>query len=210
MGMFDTLKSKLRDANEALATAQKSWRAEQLDAKAGTLNERETGLAARERAVGERERDVQRRETRIGLRRLKYGVVSVLLAIGAFVVGIQVGKLPADNAVNPSTLKPAAVEKAPARSQPEAVPVPSDPRAIITLLTWREMPNGNREALTLRRGPSGDTYSRREIDCSARTFRYLGTGDTLEEAQLDRPDPGMAALTDQSISTYVSDFVCAK
>lgn len=43
------------------------------------------------------------------------------------------------------------------------------------------------------------------------TFRYLGEGDTLAQALADGPNPGeMAKLTTESISTYVSEFICRK
>lgn len=92
----------------------------------------------------------------------------------------------------------------------ETVPVPSDPRASYRLLSWSRLPNGNRQATTRREGPSGISFARREIDCEAMTFRYLGEGDTLEEAQLNRASERMGELTEGSISTYVATFVCAK
>lgn len=93
----------------------------------------------------------------------------------------------------------------------ESIPVPSDPKASYRLLDWSKISNGNLEATTRRDGPSGTSYARREIDCDARTFRYLGEGDTLEAAKADGPNPGeMGELTEESISTYVSNFVCHK
>lgn len=92
-----------------------------------------------------------------------------------------------------------------------SIPVESDPRAKYQLVSWSGMPNGHREALTRRDGTSGTSYARREIDCAGRRFRYLGEGDTREEAEAAAPDPGrMAELVPGSISSEVSDFVCAK
>lgn len=90
------------------------------------------------------------------------------------------------------------------------IPVRSDPaRASYYLLGWQEMPNGNREALTRRDGRSGTSYARREINCRANTFRYLGEGDTRAEAEADAPNRGrMAELVPGSISSEVSEFVC--
>jgi hypothetical protein len=93
----------------------------------------------------------------------------------------------------------------------ESVPVPSDPNASYRLLEWRAMPNGHREAVTRRDGPSGTSFSRREIDCSGRQFRYLGEGDTIEDARTDSASIGeMEDLVAGSISTEVSMFVCGK
>lgn len=92
----------------------------------------------------------------------------------------------------------------------DPVPVPSDPGATYHLIEWREMPNGNREAITRRAGRSGTSFARREIDCGSMTFRYLGEGDTLEEARIDRPTPTMGELVPGSISTDVSRFVCSQ
>lgn len=94
----------------------------------------------------------------------------------------------------------------------EPVPVAGDPAgASYQLIRWSEMPNGHREALTRRDGSSGTSYARREIDCAGRRFRYLGEGDTRQEAEGDSPNPGeLAELVSGSISSEVADFVCAK
>ncbi|MGQ0558611.1 MAG: zinc ribbon domain-containing protein [Sphingosinicella sp.] len=92
----------------------------------------------------------------------------------------------------------------------EFIHVPSDPRATYRLLEWRTLPNGNRESLSRRDGPSGTYYTVREIDCGAMQFRYLGEGETISEARRNRADDTMGPLTPESISTYVSEFVCSK
>jgi hypothetical protein len=94
----------------------------------------------------------------------------------------------------------------------EPIPVPGDPaHASYQLVRWSEMPNGHRESFTHRDGTSGTSYARREIDCSKRQFRYLGEGDTRQEAEEDLSNPGkMAELVPGSISSEVADFVCAK
>jgi hypothetical protein len=109
--------------------------------------------------------------------------------------------------------EPWAEQVRPAASPEEgdAIPVTSDPGATYHLLRWSMMPNGNREALTRRDGPSGTSYARREIDCEARTFRYLGEGETQAEAEADAPNPGrMGELIPPSISAQVADYVCAR
>jgi hypothetical protein len=104
-----------------------------------------------------------------------------------------------------------AGEATPPAAEGEPISVPSDPRASYSLLRWSRLGNGNLQAVTRREGPSGTSYARREIDCGAMTFRYLGEGGTLEESLADGPNPGrMAELTNQSISSYVSQFVCRK
>lgn len=90
------------------------------------------------------------------------------------------------------------------------IPVTSDPAgATYYLLDWSEQPDGNRVALTRREGRSGTSFARREINCEARTFRYLGEGETRTEAEADSPNRGdMAELVPGSISSEVADYVC--
>lgn len=92
----------------------------------------------------------------------------------------------------------------------EGIPIPvTSDSANYYLLRWEGMPNGNREALTRRDGRSGTSYARREINCRAKAFRYLGEGDTRAEAEADAPNRGpMAELVPGSISSEVSEFVC--
>lgn len=66
-----------------------------------------------------------------------------------------------------------------------------------------------RTIVTKREGKSGTSYAKREIDCNARTFRYLGEGDTLAEAKRTKGNFPMGPLTDRSISSYVADQACA-
>lgn len=73
------------------------------------------------------------------------------------------------------------------------------------------MANGNLEVVTRRDGPSGTSFARREIDCNAMTFRYLGEGDTREELTKEGYNVGkMSELTEGSISTEVSNYACRK
>ncbi len=58
----------------------------------------------------------------------------------------------------------------------------SDPNARFEILSTKRLPNGNIEVLNKRIGPSGVSFSRREISCSKYTYRYLGEGDTLDDA----------------------------
>lgn len=101
---------------------------------------------------------------------------------------------------------------APAPDKPEGLPfdVASDARARYHLLDVQAGVHGLIVATTRRDGPSGTTYARREIDCSQQTFRYVGEGDTLEEARNPSPNPGeMSTLVDGSIADVTVKFACA-
>jgi hypothetical protein len=153
----------------------------------------------------------QQSQRAIGLGTFVVLVLIVLLAIGQCSRESE----PQTNDVQPrGTSEPPQPEQpSPDRSGEggEPVPVPSDPRARYWLLDWSRMSNGNLEVLTRRSGPSGVSYARREIDCGAMTFRYLGEGDSVAEARQDSPNPGgMGELVGGSISTEVSQFVCRK
>jgi hypothetical protein len=89
------------------------------------------------------------------------------------------------------------------------IPVPSDPKARYSLISKKTMRNGNLEVISEREGPSGKSFSRREIDCNKMQFRYLGDGRTLQAASASSKslDP-MGPLSDRSISWYVARFVC--
>lgn len=58
--------------------------------------------------------------------------------------------------------------------------VPSDTKASYYLTEVSSL-GGNLSIVTKRLGPIGQSFSKREIDCSANMFRYLGDGETLEE-----------------------------
>jgi hypothetical protein len=86
-----------------------------------------------------------------------------------------------------------------------------DPHARYFLLSVKPMPHDRYEALTRRQG-TGIFYARREIDChGARRFRFIGMGDTREEAQRDVPNPGeMAEPVEGSTNLGVVQYVCRK
>lgn len=91
------------------------------------------------------------------------------------------------------------------------ITVVSDPGVTYHLLESSKMPNGNLEIVTRRDGPSGTSFARREVDCGAMTFRYLGEGDSLADAQRDSPNIGsMAEAMSTSISGEVSRFACSQ
>jgi hypothetical protein len=91
----------------------------------------------------------------------------------------------------------------------QLVPVRSD-NATYYLLRQSRMANGNYEVVTRRDGRSGTSYARREVRCrGGRAFRYLGEGDTYEQALKEAPNLGqMSELVAGSISDEVVHFVC--
>jgi len=92
-----------------------------------------------------------------------------------------------------------------------AIGAPSDPGAEYRILSITRMPNGNLEVLSRRDGRSGTSFARREIDCDAETYRYLGEGDTREQALRDGPNPGpMSEVTGTSASSDVLSAACAR
>lgn len=90
------------------------------------------------------------------------------------------------------------------------LPVPSDPRARYFILA--RAGTAARLAVTTQRiGPSGVTYSRRELDCARRRVRYPGTGDTRDAAERgDGVEPDMAPVVDGSIAYSVWAYACVR
>ena len=90
-----------------------------------------------------------------------------------------------------------------------AISAPSDPGASYRILKISKRPNGNLEVVSRRDGPSGTSFARREINCGRNTYRYLGEGDTRDEASEDSPNRGsMSALTGTSASSDVANAAC--
>jgi len=87
-----------------------------------------------------------------------------------------------------------------------------DPQARYFLLSVKPMPHDHYEALTRRQGGSGIFYARREIDChGARGVRFIGMGNTREEAQRDDLNLGeMAEPVEGSTNSGVVQYVCRK
>jgi hypothetical protein len=88
---------------------------------------------------------------------------------------------------------------------------PADPNATYSLLGVKPGKGGNIIAMTRRTGSSGTSYSNREIDCGAQLARYIGEGDTREEAEQPSPNPGdMAPLVEGSSTHAAVQAACAK
>lgn len=90
----------------------------------------------------------------------------------------------------------------------EPLEVPSDASAQYFVIARGGTPE--RPTITTKRiGSSGTSFSLREYDCRAQTFRYLGEGETLEEMNSSTPDPNMGPIVSASISDYVGRAACA-
>ena len=102
-----------------------------------------------------------------------------------------------------------SVGAASASAQP--IPVPSDSVALYEALDVTPKPNGLVEILSRREGRSGTTFSLREVDCGSDLFRYLGAGDTRQEAMRREAQnsTALAPLVEGSISWHVARFACS-
>jgi hypothetical protein len=91
----------------------------------------------------------------------------------------------------------------------EKVVVPSDPKATYYIL--QRAGTELRPVLTTKRvGPSGTSYTRRECDCTNRTWRYVAEGDTLAELESSpKPDDAMGPLVDGSIADVMWSQACS-
>ena len=87
------------------------------------------------------------------------------------------------------------------------VEVPSDPKASYAIVVKNI--NGAKAVITQRKGPSGTSFSIREINCLNNTFRYMGEGDSIKEmiANVHDRDP-MSRLVRGSISYYIVKAAC--
>lgn len=92
----------------------------------------------------------------------------------------------------------------------QAIPVPSDPSATYSVIALKKMGAPMVHITTSRDGRSGKSFSKREVNCKAMRFRYLGTGDSLKEIRASKPFPNMGPLVRGSISYYVSQYACRK
>lgn len=93
--------------------------------------------------------------------------------------------------------------------RPRRIFVPSDSKAAYYILENTSTGGSRRIVVTQRDGPSGRSYARREIDCRTQSYRYLGEGDTLQDAQRDGPRSQMGPTVAGSISDVVLRTACA-
>jgi hypothetical protein len=106
----------------------------------------------------------------------------------------------------PAQAAPAAAVARPAAPSLPKIPVPSDSRASYYLVSRGEI-DGLPITLVRRDGSSGVTYAVRQYNCSRRVERYLGTGDTPEEATQPRPGKFTSPVPG-SIADHMLRFVC--
>ncbi|MGE5565886.1 MAG: hypothetical protein ACM3YN_07015 [Parcubacteria group bacterium] len=88
------------------------------------------------------------------------------------------------------------------------IPVPSDTRATYRLLSLKKLKGGRISIVTQREGPSGESFSRRSVNCSNMTSRYTGDGSTLAEMEASANDPGMGGWEAGAISKEISRYGC--
>ncbi|HBM2966994.1 hypothetical protein [Klebsiella michiganensis] len=89
----------------------------------------------------------------------------------------------------------------------EEMRIPTDPKATYIILE-KDMNGSMATITTMRKGPSGASYSQRLYDCTAWTVKYLGDGDTLDKMKASKPDEGMSSIVDNSIAYYIGQRAC--
>lgn len=89
----------------------------------------------------------------------------------------------------------------------QSIPVLSD-SANYELLELSNRVDGMVEITTKRQGKSGESYSKRLVDCNKWTAKYLGDGDSLEKMKASKPDAEMWPLTKGSISSHIAAYAC--
>ena len=88
-----------------------------------------------------------------------------------------------------------------------AVDVPSDPKANYAIVIKNI--SDFKAIISRRQGPSGTSWAVREVNCTNKSFRYIGEGDTLNEAMANlhtRDD--MSPVIPGSISYYIVNAAC--
>jgi hypothetical protein len=142
--------------------------------------------------------------------------VVVLVILGLALLGKCVGSGPSQSEIETEIDKMEAEERDSGQAvetvtEGFAIAAPSDPNASYRILKISKMSNGNIEVISRRDGTSGTSYARREIDCNAYKYRYLGEGDALAEAEQDSSNIGnMSELTGTSASSDVANAACKK
>lgn len=92
----------------------------------------------------------------------------------------------------------------------ERVLVPSDPKATYDIEVM-DVGQGKSALVVVGRrvGPSGTSFTAREVNCVNATFRYMGEGDTFDELKANINDRApMAPLVEGSISYYIVQAAC--
>jgi hypothetical protein len=89
------------------------------------------------------------------------------------------------------------------------IEMPNDPSARYDVLILVAERGGTLEIVTRRVGGSEATFVQREIDCGARTMRYLGQGHSVDEMNADHHPYPLDTIDPQSISGHIADYACA-
>ncbi|MGJ7489435.1 hypothetical protein [Variovorax sp. ZT4R33] len=89
-----------------------------------------------------------------------------------------------------------------------ALSVPSDAKAIYYVLE-KSTKGTVRTIVTKRAGSSGESFSKREVDCKNDLIRYIGTGDTIAEMKASRPNEKLSPIVPGSIAYYIGKAACA-
>lgn len=86
--------------------------------------------------------------------------------------------------------------------------VPSDPKAKFFVLE-KGSSGAERTIVTKRVGPSGTSYSERLYNCTDRTVKYIGTGDSIAEmVASSKVTTNMGPIIQDSIAYYVGIEAC--
>ena len=89
----------------------------------------------------------------------------------------------------------------------QSISVPSDSKARYTVVD--KTSKGFTRIITVRRdGPSGTSFTKREVDCSRGRSRYLAEGDTMQELRANKQNNTMSYPVEGSISDYVTQAAC--
>lgn len=71
--------------------------------------------------------------------------------------------------------------------------------------------NDGKPTLVVKRvTPDLNHYVKREFDCAARTVRYLGEGESLEEMAAAQPDAEAYPIEEGTIPDQLARLVCTK
>lgn len=107
--------------------------------------------------------------------------------------------------------EPVTASSTPAADDGTPYSAPADPNATYSLLTVKPGKAGKIVALTRRSGPSGTSFANREIDCGKQLARYIGEGDSIEEATAPSQNPGMMSPLIEGSSTWAAvQAACSK
>ncbi len=87
------------------------------------------------------------------------------------------------------------------------ISVPSDSKAEYVVLSKGNL-DDLKTIVTKRSGSAGISYSKRAYDCSNRTVKYLGSGETLEQMEASGADKNMSEIFSGSIADFVGKEAC--